>query len=296
MNIYEIKRNLETKDIKRIILDTDTYNEVDDQFALAYAVMHPQINLLSINAAPFFNDRALSPCDGMEKSYKEIENILELMNLSGRYPIYKGSDRFLAGERVPVDSPAARNIIRIAQEAEELVYVVAIGAITNVASALMLAPEIKEKIAVVWLGGNSLLRDSPEFNMAQDVMAAKVVLESGVPFVQLPASGVVSALATTIPELEYYLAGKNKLCDYLVDIVRRYPVDPYAYSKPIWDVAAVAFMTTPEGFDRVLIPKPVLTIEGRYSFDAGQEHMIYVRALDRDRIFAELFRLLSAFK
>lgn len=41
MNIYEIKRNLETKDIKRIILDTDTYNEVDDQFALAYAVMHP---------------------------------------------------------------------------------------------------------------------------------------------------------------------------------------------------------------------------------------------------------------
>lgn len=294
MDIYDIKKDLETRNTKHIILDTDTYNEVDDQFALAYAALHPQINLLSVNAAPFFNERTKSPRDGMEKSYAEIENILNLMNLSGSFPIYKGSDRFLAGERVPVDSPAARNIIKTAQGAEDIVYVVAIGAITNVASALMLAPEIKDKIAVVWLGGNSILRDSPEFNMAQDVMAAKVVLESGVPFIQLPASGVVSFLSTTIPELEYYLAGKNKLCDYLVDIVRQYPDDPYAYSKPIWDVAAVALMTTPEGFDRILIPKPVLTIEGRYSFDAGQEQMIYVRALNRDKIFAELFRLLTA--
>ncbi len=294
MDIYDIKKDLETRNTKHIILDTDTYNEVDDQFALAYAALHPQINLLSVNAAPFFNERAKSPRDGMEKSYAEIENILNLMNLSGSFPIYKGSDRFLAGERVPVDSPAARNIIKTARGTEDIVYVVAIGAITNVASALMLAPEIKDKIVVVWLGGNSILRDSPEFNMAQDVMAAKVVLESGVPFIQLPASGVVSFLSTTIPELEYYLAGKNKLCDYLVDIVRQYPDDPYAYSKPIWDVAAVALMTTPEGFDRILIPKPVLTIEGRYSFDAGQEQMIYVRALNRDKIFAELFRLLTA--
>lgn len=294
MDIYDIKKDLETSNTKHIILDTDTYNEVDDQFALAYAAMHPQINLLSINAAPFFNERSESPRDGMEKSYAEIENILKLMNLSGKFPIYKGSDRFLAGERMPVDSPSARNIIKTAQNAENFVYVVAIGAITNVASALMLAPEIKDKLAVVWLGGNAILRDSPEFNMAQDVMAAKVVLESGVPFIQLPASGVVSFLSTTIPELEYYLAGKNKLCDYLVDIVRQYPADPYAYSKPIWDVAAVALMTTPEGFDRILIPKPVLTIEGRYSFDAGQEQMIYIRALNRDKIFAELFRLLSA--
>lgn len=294
MNIFDIKKDLETKGVKKIILDTDTYNEVDDQFALAYAVMHPQINLLSINAAPFFNERAKSPQDGMEKSYTEIENILALMNISGKYPIYKGSDRFLAGERVPVDSPAARNIINTAQNSEDLIYVVAIGAITNVASALMLAPQIKDKMAVVWLGGNSILRDSPEFNMAQDVMAAKVVMESGVPFIQLPASGVVSFLSTTIPELEYYLSGKNKLCDYLVDIVRKYPDDPYAYSKPIWDVAAVALMTTPEGFDRILMPKPILTIEGRYSFDAGQEQMIYIRALNRDKIFAELFRLLTA--
>ncbi len=293
MNIYDIKKDLESKSTKNIILDTDTYNEVDDQFALAYAAIHPQINLLSICAAPFMNERVANPKEGMEKSFNEIHNILALMNLSGKFPIYKGSEQFLNGQRTPLDSPAARNIIQTAQSAQELIYVVAIGAITNVASALLLAPEIKEKIAVLWLGGNSLIKDGIEFNLAQDVTAAQTVLESGVPFIHLPALGVVSNLLTTIPELEYYLSGKNRLCDYLVDIVRQYPSDPYAYSKPIGDVAAVALMTTPEGFDRVILPKPILTPDCRYAFDAGREPMIYVRALNRDKIFAELFRLLS---
>ena len=140
MNIYDIKKDLESKSTKNIILDTDTYNEVDDQFALAYAAIHPQINLLSICAAPFMNERVANPKEGMEKSFNEIHNILALMNLSGRFPIYKGSEQFLNGQRTPLDSPAARNIIQNAQSAQELIYIVAIGAITNVASALLLAP------------------------------------------------------------------------------------------------------------------------------------------------------------
>ena len=40
MDIYDIKKDLETRNTKHIILDTDTYNEVDDQFALAYAALH----------------------------------------------------------------------------------------------------------------------------------------------------------------------------------------------------------------------------------------------------------------
>lgn len=293
MDITQVKKELERGGVKNIILDTDTYNEVDDQFALAYAVLHPDINLLSICAAPFYNDRVESAGEGMEKSYNEIFNILKLMKRDGQYPVYKGSDKFLPDINTPVDSPAARHIIETVKNAQAPVYVVAIGAITNVASALMMAPEIKDMMTVVWLGGNVLTRNGFEFNLVEDVAAAQVVLESGVPFVHLPAFGVVSSLVTTIPELEYYLSGKNELCDYLVDIVRKYPEDPFAYSKPIWDVAAVALMTTPEAFDRVVLAKPILTQDCRYAFDAGRDPMVYVRALDRDKIFAQLFRLLA---
>ena len=62
------------------VLDTDTYNEIDDQFALSYMVRSSdKINLKAIYAAPFFNQNSTSPADGMERSYNEIFNILTLM-------------------------------------------------------------------------------------------------------------------------------------------------------------------------------------------------------------------------
>jgi inosine-uridine nucleoside N-ribohydrolase len=67
--------------------------------------------------------------------------------------------------------------------------VVAIGAITNVASALLLAPDIAERIVVVWLGGHPHgWHHTREFNLQQDVTAARHVFDCGVPLIQCPAS------------------------------------------------------------------------------------------------------------
>ena len=50
-----------------VVLDTDTYNEIDDQFALSYLVKSDEkLNLKAIYAAPFFNHRSDSPADGMD--------------------------------------------------------------------------------------------------------------------------------------------------------------------------------------------------------------------------------------
>jgi hypothetical protein len=63
-----------------VVLDTDTYNEIDDQYALAFLIRSPEkLNLKRIYAAPFFNYKSSGPGDGMEKSYAEIMNILSLM-------------------------------------------------------------------------------------------------------------------------------------------------------------------------------------------------------------------------
>ena len=62
------------------VLDTDAYNEIDDQFAISYMVKSKdKINLKAITAAPFFNGRCKSPEEGMEKSYNEIMTLLSLM-------------------------------------------------------------------------------------------------------------------------------------------------------------------------------------------------------------------------
>ena len=62
-----------------VVLDTDAYNEIDDQFAISLIMKMPEkFNVKALYAAPFFNGHSTSPKDGMEKSYYEILNLLKL--------------------------------------------------------------------------------------------------------------------------------------------------------------------------------------------------------------------------
>ena len=63
-----------------VVLDTDTYNEIDDQFAVAYMLSYGEkLNVKAFYAAPFYNNHSDSPEDGMERSYRELLHLLELM-------------------------------------------------------------------------------------------------------------------------------------------------------------------------------------------------------------------------
>ena len=280
-----------------IVLDTDTFNEVDDQFAISYMLKSPELNPVSINAAPFYNSKSSGPEDGMEKSYNEIMHILELAERTDLKDIvYKGSREYLKDEKTPVISPAAENICALASKysPEKPLYIVAIAAITNVASALLMKPEIKENIVVVWLGGHSWeIGDPTEFNMKQDIAGARVVIGSGVPFVQLPCNGVVSEFRISKPELEYWFYGKNKLADYLA----RYAVsdtDAYAagkpWSRPIWDVTAVAWLINGNGrFMGTRIEKTRIPGYDRNYYPLGGESvMCYVTYIARDSLMKDL--------
>lgn len=295
MTMEALKAALYDGTKKKIILDTDTYNEIDDQFALAYAMLSPdKVELLSVNAAPFLNSRSTSAADGMEKSYNEIFRIMKLVNPEANIPVYRGSDAFLTNKETPVESPACDNIINTVMNSDELVYIVALGAITNVASAIIKCPEIVNRTVVIWLGGHALhWQDTREFNLKQDVAAAQIVLDSKVPFVQIPCNGVCTEFLTTIPELEYYLRGKNELCDYLVDIVSSYTKKPYGWSKVVWDVTAVAAIVEPKALDMVIIPTPILTSDCHYAKDDARHPYIYVRRIRRDPIYADMFDKLA---
>lgn len=295
MTMEALKAALHDGTKKKIILDTDTYNEIDDQFALAYAMLSPdKVDLLSVNAAPFLNSRSTSAADGMEKSYNEIFRIMKLVDPDANIPVYRGSTSFLTDKNTPVESPACDNIINTVMNSDELVYIVAVGAITNVASAIIKCPEIVNRTVVIWLGGHALhWQDTREFNLKQDVAAAQIVLDSKVPFVQIPCNGVCTEFLTTVPELEYYLRGKNELCDYLIDIVRSYTKKPYGWSKVVWDVTAIAAIVQPSALDMVIIPTPILTNDCHFAKDDARHPFIYVRRIRRDPIYADMFEKLA---
>ena len=110
--MQELKKELLSDSVKNVILDTDAYNEIDDQYAIAYTMLSKdRVNLLSINAAPFLNSRSTSAGDGMEKSYNEIFRIMKLVDETANIPVYRGSAEFMTDVNVPVESEAADNII-----------------------------------------------------------------------------------------------------------------------------------------------------------------------------------------
>ena len=237
----------------------------------------------------------------MEKSYQEIHHILQLMGKQ-EYEglVYRGSAMWLPDEKTPVHSEAAVKLTELAMEytPQKPLYVVAIGAITNVASAVLMKPEIIDRIVIVWLGGNAHhWPDNREFNCQQDVAAARVIFGSGAAMVQLPCIGVVSSCTTSAGELEMFLRGRNRLCDYLVDIVERDGAaeSPYrTWTRVIWDVTAVGWLLDGDFMKDRLVPSPIPQYDHHYSFDSGRHFIRYVYSVDRDALFEDLFTKLAS--
>ena len=303
----------------RLVIDTDAKNELDDQFAIAWAAASTErFHLEALYAVPFshacfqkldqdrdaldqaaeLNGHSQSPADGMEQSYDEIIRILSLMNIDPRGRVFRGSDRYLPSRTEPVASEAALDLIRRSRAAEEPLYVAAIGALTNIASALLMAPEIADRIVLVWLGGHEpAWGHGIEFNLIQDVYAAQAVLESGVPMIWIPCSNVASHLTVSQAELTASLLGRGPVCDALsrpvlaafqnpaaeiammrllrtstmlencdqgADYLAQFPTAHVAFSRIIWDVSAVAALKNPNWTPSKLIPVPVLTDDFRW--------------------------------
>ena len=288
----------------RMVLDTDTYNEIDDQFAVVHALLSPdQLNVEAIYAAPFHNNRSTNAEDGMEKSYDEILRLLDFLGHAEchtRIPpsdgfVYRGSRAFLADGETAVPSEAATDMIeRAMAKTDAPLYVVAVGAITNVASAILLEPEIIKNIVVVWLGGNPLYwSHTQEFNLAQDIHAARLVLDCGVPFVHLPARGVVSHLHTTVAEMKRYVQGQGKIGDYLVEIFKDYHKDHFGWSKVIWDISATAYLVNSSWVPTEIVHSPILTDAVTWSFNNSRHFMRVATSVNRDAIFRDLFQKLQ---
>lgn len=278
-----------------IVLDTDTANEIDDQFALAYAMLSKTVDVKAVYAAPFHNANSSGPADGMDQSYDELVHILDLLEHPHPERIaYRGATGYL--DDGPIDSSATEDLIERARDRqiENPLYVVAIGAPTNVAAAIEQAPEIIEHIVVVWLGGHPHgWHTADEFNLGQDLRASRVLFDSGVPLVHIPCKNVAEQIRTTVAELEPHLSENGPLSEYLLEIVTELEPDREIWSKVIWDLAPIAYLIDHEWVPTHVVHSPRLTDDIRYSRDTSR-HLIRV-GMDarRDRILEDFLGALK---
>ena len=283
----------------RIVIDSDAYNEIDDQFAIVYALLSPErLDVKAIYAAPFFNERSTGPADGMEKSYLEILRLLGRLNRSTMDFVFRGSDRYLSDIETPVRSEATEDLVNriMNSDKNDLLYVVAIAALTNIASAILIEPNIIDRMILVWLGGHPLhWHHTREFNLKQDVMAARLVFDCGVPLVQIPCTGVASHLMTTLPEIERFVEGKGTIGDYLADTFKACSSDHFAFSRPLWDISAMAYLVNDSWVPTEFVPSPIVTDQLTWSFDRRRHFIRSAYFVKRDPIFRDLFEKLERY-
>ena len=282
------------KEKVNVILDTDTYNECDDQFALAYMIKSQDMfNIEAITVAPYSNkEKNETVAEGQKLSYNEIIKICKWTNFNTENKVFKCSRDYISNG-YNENSEAVNKIIEIALKNEKT-YIMAIGALTNVALAIKKEPKIIEKLEIVWLGGHSLLQNNnEEFNFMQDVEAVRIVFKSKVKLTVIPCKNVASNLRTSIYELQYHLKDKNDLCSYLIE---RFHDDGYHGVKNrrvIWDIAAVAYMINRNWFTGTEISCPKIEENTSYELTTNRHKIMMINYIEVNKVYEDLFEKLK---
>lgn len=308
-----------------VVFDTDPTNEVDDQFAMVWALLHPErLRVVGLHACPYgfspellregallsalggagLNDRlaelgitvqdvpTFTPAQGVAAAHTELEVIAAL--LAPDVPVRRGASRYLPDDRTPVTSPAAEHLIELAHaERQGPLYVVGIGCATNLASALLLDPSIADRVVFTWTSAYPSFWPHPNasFNLAQDLHAARVLLDSGCALHYLPGYYVGEKLVTTLPELQSGLTGGGRIATYLLDTFVNHPLIATGpgKSKVLWDLINVAWLLDPSWFVSDFVTTPTLAADLRWVADPERHEMLESLDVDRDAIFADLF-------
>lgn len=325
----------------RLVIDSDAKNEIDDQYAIAWALRSPErFRVEAVYAVPFSHnyfrrnlglpegDIDEDPSLGMLQSYEEILKLYSLLDIDPSGHVFQGATSYLPSDFQPVDSDAVQDLIHRGMSCEEPLYVAAIGASTNIASALLMEPRLRERIVVIWLGGQPPhFGHGYEFNMAQDIRAAQTLFNSGVPLVWVPCMGVASLLSFSDDEARCKLYGKSKIRTYLTSIIlsqftgmekalnrlkthrtvqlhgqedrneayfSQFTSSHVAWSRTVWDIATIAWLKNPGWCASSLIPAISLRDDCTYGPTNHRRHRIRaVHYCQRDLIFGDLVACLN---
>ena len=277
-----------------VVLDCDTANEVDDQFAIAHALGSPEGILDVRGVVSVHNTTAHGP--GSRDMYQEeAEKVVGLSG--GGVPCIPGAERPMEHREDMVPSTGLEFLVEEARRGP--LTVISTGPATDVASLLLAAPEVVESLRVVWLGGfgdEATYRryKSVELNGRADIAAWRALLEGTVELLQVPGWPGPAKIVVDGASYAAKLRGLGRAAaSYLADIlelwVKEYgsPVDPTG-EKILWDVSCIAAVVDPEAVQTHSLAVPTLDAAGAHDFVARGRTVEALVDLDAERVLAGL--------
>jgi purine nucleosidase len=291
---------MERSSRRRVIINTDAKNEADDQFAIVHALLSPSLDVRGLIAAHFGTSRSNR---SMEESREEIDLLLDLLGSEHQVTVANGAPDAIANEQTPTDSAGAQLIIAESKlaTAKEPLFIAFLGPLTDMASAILLDPDIVHReVVLIWIGGVGYggVETYPgiEFNLGNDIAAANVVYDSGITVWQVP-SNVYSMVSVSYSELEEKIGGTSKLADYLISQMvewnRIYSSEPIE-SRSLGDSPAVSLMLYPRGGNFRIVPAPRFGQEGHYVPGSGHPIRV-VESVDVRFLLEDMFAKIRNF-
>lgn len=281
----------------RLIVDTDAKNEADDQFAIVHALLSPKFENVGFIACHFNKEGS------MQESYKEINHIFDLMGFPKDNMIYKGALKPLKDLKTPEISEGAKLIIEEAMKDDKRpLYAVFLGAITDLATALLIEPKIQKRLKAIWIGGGKSPTGAVEFNLGNDINAINIVYKSQIELWQVPKK-VYELLPISLAELEENIYEAGPIGKYLFEQLRDYNNSETAIisdfrSGETWvigDSPAIGLLLYEHRFHYELMRAPSVDNNGIYDFSTNNRMIRMYKYIDNRLIINDLFSKIKLF-
>jgi inosine-uridine nucleoside N-ribohydrolase len=275
----------------RVIIDTDAKNEIDDIWAIALAILSPErFKIEGFVAANFDNNRLETGPDSIEASFKEINTILNKAGLANKWPVLRGSHP-MRYKYEPSESEGVDFIIKKAMEStpEDPLWIVGLGAATDIASAYLKEPRITDRVIVFWHFRTRWPEKCWNFNVIGDVRAARTVFHSDLTFVLFDTG---THLYCPMEESEQFLS-----CGALGTYMHEYRYKSSYYQKPtkgFFDLGDIAALVDPSLASWEVADCPDVDWDLSYKFKGTKGSILRCYDIDRNKTYGLLHQKLRS--
>ncbi len=284
-----------------VVLSTDVGNEIDDQWAITYLLTNPAFDVRGLMSAHAPSLRAPAG----HTSYLILRDIVEKrLGMSAHPPVLEGASEPLADPHTPRPSAAVEFLLRASKDfgPSRRLNVLAIGAVTDLASAILQDPTLVNRIQVIDMGFRSWPAGGDDYNVLNDVEAMRVVMDSGVPLTVGSADVCRAGLSLSFEEARRMLGSRGPVGQWLWEEYQDWyfrsvkPQRKNDFSKPwvIWDDVVLAYLlgqTTQTEYSRPRLKPDV-------SFEPGQSDrtITWITGIDTKHFWAGFLEKLDAYE
>ena len=298
-NIYfgekKVLPEIPTKDKRiRVIIVSDATNEIDDIWAISLAILSPErFDIEGFVGSNYDHTHNGIGPQSIEMSVKEIYTILEKAGMKGKYPVFPGSHP-MQYEFAPGGSEGVDFIIKraMAGTPENPLWIIGLGSSTDLASAYLKQPEIKDRVIMFWHARTEQTWPyrAINYNVQGDMHAARMMFHAPFPLVLFDTGTQLSA--GTLEESEKYVKPYGDLGLYLYNY--RFKSDYYrSTTKGYFDLGDIAVLINPEIGKWEETVCPTVTKYMDYNFYKGNGKLLRCYGIDRDKTFQLLYRKLK---